>query len=97
MQTKNFILFSEMVSEIFKPIIAEVIAEENAKIIAEKTPPLDRYVDGEEAKKITKLSDVSLWKYRKSGKLVGYKIGSKLRYKFSDLMNLPQRIVISKK
>ncbi len=65
----------------------------NLTPISPISEPLDRFVDDNEAQNITGFSNVTLWKMRRAGKLSVYKIGTKLRYKTSDLMALPKRIV----
>lgn len=54
----------------------------------------DRYVSGDEAQKLLgNVSGVTLWEWRKKQIITGYRIGSKVMYKYSELMNCGKLIV----
>ena len=54
----------------------------------------DRYVSGEEAQKLLgNVSSVTLWDWRKKGIIVGYRIGNKAMYKYSELMKCGKIII----
>jgi Helix-turn-helix domain len=54
----------------------------------------DRYVSGDEAQKLLgNVSSVTLWEWRKKKIITGYRIGSKVMYKYSELMNCGKMIV----
>jgi hypothetical protein len=54
----------------------------------------DRYVSGDEAQKLLgNVSGVTLWEWRKKQIITGYRIGSKVMYKYSELMNCGKMIV----
>ena len=53
----------------------------------------DRYLDGEEAKKILAgISSPTLIDWRKKGFVFGYRFGNKVFYKYSELMNCGKRV-----
>jgi hypothetical protein len=54
----------------------------------------DRYVSGEETQKLLgDVSGVTLWEWRKKKIITGYRIGSKVMYKYSELMVCGKLIV----
>jgi hypothetical protein len=54
----------------------------------------DRYVSGDEAQKLLgNVSSVTLWEWRKKQIITGYRIGTKVMYKYSELMNCGKLIV----
>lgn len=54
----------------------------------------DRYVNGEEAQKLLGgVSSVTLWEWRKKKIIAGYRIGNKVMYKYSELMQCGKKIV----
>ncbi len=54
----------------------------------------DRYVSGDEAQKLLgNVSSVTLWEWRKKRIITGYRIGNKVMYKYSELMNSGKLIV----
>ena len=54
----------------------------------------DRYVSGTEAQKLLGgVSSVCLWEWRNKKIITGYRIGSKVMYKYSELMNCGKVIV----
>lgn len=54
----------------------------------------DRYVSGEEAQKLLgNVSSVTLWEWRNKKIITGYRIGNKVMYKYSELMNCGKVIV----
>ena len=47
----------------------------------------DRYLSGEETQKLLGgISSVSLWEWRRKKIIQGYRIGNKVMYKYSELM-----------
>jgi cell division protein FtsI/penicillin-binding protein 2 len=54
----------------------------------------DRYLSGEEtAKLLGGVSSVTIWEWRKKGIINGYRVGNKVMYKYSELMNCGKLIV----
>ena len=54
----------------------------------------DRYLSGEETQKLLGgVSSVSLWEWRKKRIIQGYRIGNKVFYKYSELMQCGKRII----
>ena len=54
----------------------------------------DRYLSGEETQKLLGgVSSVSLWEWRRKGIIQGYRIGNKVFYKYSELMQCGKRII----
>ena len=54
----------------------------------------DRYVSGAEAQKLLGgVSSPTLWEWRNKKIITGYRIGSKVMYKYSELMNCGKLIV----
>ena len=54
----------------------------------------DRYVSGAETQKLLGgVSSVCLWEWRNKKIITGYRIGSKVMYKYSELMNCGKLIV----
>jgi hypothetical protein len=54
----------------------------------------DRYLSGDEAQKLLgNVSSVTLWEWRKKKIITGYRIGNKVMYKYSELMNSGKLIV----
>lgn len=54
----------------------------------------DRYVSGEEAQKLLgNVSSVTLWEWRNKKIIIGYRIGNKVMYKYSELMACGKVIV----
>ena len=54
----------------------------------------DRYVSGAEAQKLLgNVSSPTLWEWRNKKIITGYRIGSKVMYKYSELMNCGKLIV----
>lgn len=54
----------------------------------------DRYLSGEETQKLLgNVSGVTLWEWRKKKIITGYRIGNKVMYKYSELMNCGKLIV----
>ena len=54
----------------------------------------DRYLSGTEAQKLLGgVSSPTLWEWRNKKIITGYRIGSKVMYKYSELMNCGKLIV----
>ena len=54
----------------------------------------DRYVSGAEAQKLLGgVSSPTLWAWRNNKVITGYRIGNKVMYKYSELMNCGKLIV----
>lgn len=52
-------------------------------------PPEDEFITEKEAKDLLKVSKVTLKAWRDTGKITGYKIGTRVRYKRTELLNSP--------
>ena len=77
----------------FKEIVKDEVKKYSS--IQTNTPEApDRYVSGDEAQKLLgNVSGVTLWEWRKKRIITGYRIGSKVMYKYSELMNCGKLIV----
>ena len=54
----------------------------------------DRYLSGEETQKLLGgVSSVTIWEWRKKGIIQGYRLGNKVMYKYSELMQCGKRII----
>ena len=75
--------------------IDQIIEKRLKSLLQTPTPEItDRYVGTDEAQKLLgNVSGVTLWEWRKKQIITGYRIGSKVMYKYSELMNCGKMIV----
>lgn len=84
------VLFSLPLSKIeplFKKWLKDAIAELDP--INESNEDL---IDRKEAKKLLGISDPTLWRWEKEGKIQGYSIGGKRYFKKNELLNSPKSL-----
>ena len=77
----------------FKEIVKDEVKKYSS--IQTNTPEApDRYVSGAEAQKLLgNVSSPTLWAWRGQKIIIGYRIGNKVMYKYSELMNCGKLIV----
>ena len=82
----------------FKEIIKDEVKSQN-QVPAIGTPEApDRYVNRAEAREICgKVSDPTLWDWENKGIIKGYRMGNKVFYKYSELMESGKFINRTKK
>ena len=82
---------SDQISEV-KDLVKTIQKNQVPQIGTPETP--DRYISGDEAQKLLgNVSGVTLWEWRKKQIITGYRIGNKVMYKYSELMNCGKIIV----
>ena len=85
----------EVLSNQIKDVRSLVLELRNNQVPKIGTPEApDRYVSGAEAQKLLGgVSSPTLWEWRNKKIITGYRIGSKVMYKYSELMNCGKLIV----
>ena len=80
-----FEVFDARLTEI-QSLLVEIRHKKEAPTIGTPEAP-DRYLSGEETQKLLGgISSVSLWEWRRKKIIQGYRIGNKVMYKYSELM-----------
>ncbi len=82
---ENLILQQISVSD-FKEIISDTLREEIRNTISTQ-PSQEQYLTRKETAKLLQISLVTLWSWSKDGIIQSYTIGSRVRYKKSDIDN----------
>ena len=82
---ENLILKQISVSD-FKEIISDTLRDEIRNTISAK-PSQEQYLTRKETAKLLQISLVTLWSWSKEGIIQSYTIGSRVRYKKSDIDN----------
>lgn len=85
MRMENLILQQISVSD-FKEIISDTLREEIRNTISTQ-PSQEQYLTRKETAKLLQISLVTLWSWSKDGIIQSYTIGSRVRYKKSDIDN----------
>lgn len=85
----NEILFSSLPMEQLKTEISEAVLKQIAPYFqsANSTPPQTEILDRKEAAKLLGVSLVTLNQWTKEGRVTGYRIASRVRYKRAELEN----------
>jgi hypothetical protein len=85
----------EVLSNQIKDVRSLVLDLKKSQVPTIGTPEVpDRYLSGDEAQKLLgNVSGVTLWEWRKKKIITGYKIGSKVMYKYSELIACGKLIV----
>ena len=87
-----FEVFDARLTEI-QSLLVEIRHRNQVPTIGTPEAP-DRYVSGAETQKLLGgVSSVCLWDWRNKKIIMGYRIGSKVMYKYSELMNCGKLIV----
>lgn len=75
-----------------RSLVLDLKKSQTPTIGTPETP--DRYLSGDEAQKLLgNVSSVTLWEWRKKKIITGYRIGNKVMYKYSELMDSGKLIV----
>jgi predicted DNA-binding transcriptional regulator AlpA len=61
------------------------------------TPPEEKFLDQKQVAELLQISGVSVWQWEKKGLLQSYRIGNLKRFKLSEILEAPKRIVRTKK
>lgn len=85
----------QVLSNQIQDVRSLVLDLKKSQVLTTGTPEApDRYVSGAEAQKLLgNVSSPTLWEWRNKKIITGYRIGSKVMYKYSELMNCGKLIV----
>lgn len=88
-----FEVFDARLTEI-QSLLVEIRHKKELPTIGTPEAP-DRYLSGEETQKLLGgVSAPTLWDWRKKGFVHGYRIGNKVMYKYSELMQCGKKITL---
>jgi predicted DNA-binding transcriptional regulator AlpA len=59
--------------------------------------PEEKFLDQKQVAELLQISGVSVWQWEKKGLLQSYRIGNLKRFKLSEILEAPKRIVRTKK
>ena len=93
---ENIILTQISLSEL-REIISNAVRDEYIKINAQKQTPEIEFITRKEVCEIFDISLPTLCEWTKRGHLIGYKIGTRVRYKRNEVMDSLNKILPKQK
>lgn len=86
------IIFSQIPITEFKNIISETVREEMRKIATPPPPPQTEFITRNQCSKILGISLPTLNEWTKQGLIIGYRIGTRVRYKKGEILDAVKQI-----
>jgi len=86
------IIFSQIPITEFKNIISETVREEMQKIATQTPPPETELITRQETRQILGVSLPTLNDWTKRGLIIGYRIGTRVRYKKAEILEAVKQI-----
>ena len=86
------IIFSYFPITEFKNIISETVREEMQKIATQTPPPETEYITRNQTAQILGVSLPTLNDWTKRGLIIGYRIGTRVRYKKAEILEAVKQI-----
>ncbi len=84
-------IFTELTENELRDMMASVIQIELRKHLLNEEEET-KFLDRKEAAKMLKVSEVTLSKYTKEGKIKGFRLGKKMKFRASDLNSALEEI-----
>jgi len=86
------VIFSQIPIEEFRTLISETVSKEIQKISISTPPPETEFITRNETSKILGVSLPTLNEWTKQGVVIGYRIGTRVRYKKCEIMGAVKQV-----
>lgn len=93
----NLLLSTRNIDEVITEIATAVALKISTFSTLPPLPPEEKFIDQKEVAQVYGISSVSVWQWEKKGLLQSYRIGNLKRFKLSEVLEAPKKIVRTKK